>query len=291
MPGVLIKVKSITRNLTEAERRVAHYICQNPEKTALTSISELADVNEVSIASVSRLSKRLGYTNFKELKTDIGQELLPNNNISSIYQAITPEDNEEEIIEKVFRGNIKSLEDTLKIQERSDLIRAAQEIEKSPRVVCFGIGSSGQVAREAALRFSLVDTQAEAYCDSQEILIQALRMKKSEIALGFSHSGRTKITVEALRLASDNGAVTIGISNYLQSPLHRVSEIFLCTAFPENRVKAAALSSLLAQLCLIDALYLLIARYKNIYKKTESFNQFSEDLLRIREKENGKVSP
>jgi len=136
-----------------------------------------------------------------------------------------------------------------------------------------------------------VDTQAEAYSDSQEILIQALRMKKSEIALGFSHSGRTKITVEALRLASENGAVAIGISNYLQSPLHKVSEIFLCTAFPENRVKAAALSSLLAQLCLIDALYLLIARYKNIYKKTESFNQFSEDLLRIQEKENSKGSP
>jgi len=98
MPGVLIKVKSITRNLTEAERRVAHYICQNPEKTALTSISELADVNQVSIASVSRLSKRLGYSNFKEFKTEIVHELLPNSNISSIYQAITPEDNEEEII-------------------------------------------------------------------------------------------------------------------------------------------------------------------------------------------------
>ena len=80
--------------------------------------------------------------------------------------------------------------------------------------------------------------------------------------MGISTSGRLAMTVEALRLASQNGATTIGISNCLKSPLHKASDIFFCTSFPESRVLVAALSPVVAQLCLIDAIYLLVARQK-----------------------------
>jgi DNA-binding MurR/RpiR family transcriptional regulator len=72
------------------------------------------------------------------------------------------------------------------------------------------------------------------------------------------------------------------MSNYLKSPLHEKSSIFLCTSFPESRVEAAALSSLVAQLCLIDVLYLLVARYKAVsMKKAERLNAQVEEILRL----------
>ena len=105
--------------------------------------------------------------------------------------------------------------------------------------------------------------------------------KKNDAAVGISHSGRSAITVEALKIAGENGALTAGISNYLKSPLNKYSRYFFCTSFYENSVKVAAISSRIAQLCLIDALYLLAARYKNNVWDIENLNTLTEKLLRI----------
>jgi DNA-binding MurR/RpiR family transcriptional regulator len=86
-------------------------------------------------------------------------------------------------------------------------------------------------------------------------------VRAGDVVIGVSHSGRSSITVEGLTIARDRGALTIGISNYLRSPLRDASRYFFCTSFPETRVKVAALSSRTAQLCVLDALYLLCARH------------------------------
>ena len=67
---------------------------------------------------------------------------------------------------------------------------------------------------------------------------------------------------EGLRIAHEKGASTIGIANNPRSPLKDASTWFFCTSFPESRVKMAVLSSRLAQLCVLDALYLLATRHR-----------------------------
>ena len=280
MANVLIKIKSLYDSLSETQRRLADYILQNGDAVPFLSIHELAQVTGVSVASISRFARTIGYQSFKAFKTQLGKDAL--SSFNGMYEAITLRDNDERIIEKVFLGNIRSLEETLRILNRGDLIHAARILSRSRRTVFLGVGSSGNIARDAALRFSQLDIQAEAYTDSYQILVQVLRVKKNEIAFCISHSGRSATTVKALELASHSGATTIGMSNYLKSPLHERSDVFLCTSFPESRVKVAALSSRIAQMCLIDALYLLGARYKKIsLRKTERLNAYAEKTLRV----------
>jgi DNA-binding MurR/RpiR family transcriptional regulator len=182
----------------------------------------------------------------------------------------------------VFLGDIKSLEDTLKMLSFAELSTAAKAICGCRRLVLFGIGGSGYVAHDAALRFSYLDLQAEAYVDASQIILQTLRLGTGDVALGISHSGRSAITVEGLRLAREKGALAIGISNYLRSPLRDASEIFFGTSFPENRVKVAAISSRVAQLCILDALYLLVARHKEGLWDVERANALTERMLRLK---------
>ena len=280
MAGILVKIGALKKSLPEAERHVADYISKNPEKAGFQSISAMAELAGVSVASVSRLTKKLGLGNYKELRMSLAAEIIPEENLGAIYESIKPSDNAEQITEKVFAGNIKSLEDTFKIINHKDLKKAAEKFSKAKRLVFFGIGSSGHICKDAALRFGLLDIQAESYSDSQEVIVQSLRLNKSDVAVGISHSGRSQITVEALKIAKDSGAVSIGISNYLKSPLDKNSDIFLCTSFAENRVKVAALSSRIAQMCLLDALYLLTAKQKKMFKKAELMNNYVEELLR-----------
>lgn len=281
MAGVLVKIGALRGNLPEAERRVADYLSNKPEKAGFQSISDIAESTNISVASVSRLSKKLGYSNYKELRMDLGKEILPDENLGGMFESIKVSDNEEQITEKVFSGNIKSLKDTFKMLNPKSLKKAAEKISSARRLVFFGIGSSGHICKDAALRFALLDIQAESYSDSQEIIIQSLRLTKDDVAIGLSHSGRSQITVEALKMAKDSGAMTIGISNYLKSPLDSYADMFFCTSFAENRVKVAALSSRIAQMCLLDALYLLTARSRKVFKNVELMNRYSEGLLRF----------
>jgi DNA-binding MurR/RpiR family transcriptional regulator len=159
---------------------------------------------------------------------------------------------------------------------------AAKAICASRRLVFFGIGGSSHVCHDAALRFSYLDFQAESYADASQVFLQAMRVASTDVVVGISHSGRSSITVEGLRIARDNGALTIGVSNYPRSSLKEASAIFFCTSFPENRVKVAAISSKVAQQCILDALYLLVARHKEGLWDVDRVNSLTERMIRLR---------
>ena len=284
MANVLITIKSLYESFPDTQRQLADYIAQHPDDVPFLSVHELAQLAGVSVATISRFARTIGYDSYKEFKTDLGKDSqVASDAFNGIYQAISSSDRDDTVIEKVFRGNINSLNDTMKILDRRELVRAAEILSRADRVVFFGIGSSGHVAQDAALRFSHLDIQAEAYSDSYQILSRSFRMKKStEVAVGISHSGRSTVTVQSLQIARSNGTMTIGISNYRKSPLHEASRIFFCTSFSESRLNTAALSSQIAQMCLIDSLYLLVARHRNVsLAKIERLNNYVEQTLRL----------
>ncbi len=279
MAGLRTRIKSLYNSFSSAQQRVADHVLSQGQDIPFLSVHELAAATGVSVASVSRFARELGYARYKDFKTALGKDSL--SAVETVYESIAPDDTDQRIIEKVFAGNIRSLEETLGIVARRDVIRAAKALSSANRIVFFGIGSSGYIAGDAALRFSQLNLQATAYNDSYGIMNQSLGLAKGDVAVGISHSGRSNMTIYALERASSQGAITIGLSNYMKSPLEKVSRFFLCSSFPESHVKVAALSSRIAQMCLIDALYLLTARnMKAPLRKAEALNAAAEDILR-----------
>ena len=280
MARILLRIQSQYGTLPGAERCVADHIRGHPDTALHQSVHEVAKAAGVSAASVSRMARRLGCASFKEFKIQLACDSA--NSVSAIYEAISKDDSDAEIIRKVFGGNVRSLNQTLEMLDPADMVRAARAVARCRRVAFFGIGASGNTAQEGALRLAHLDVPAEACIDSYRIVNQAVRLTKGDVAVGVSHSGRSVVTVKALELARRGGATTVGISNYLKSPLHEASDIFLCTSFSESRVKAAALSSQIAQICLLDAMYVLVARYrKTRIGLPDVLNSHIESLLRL----------
>lgn len=278
MKSTLVTIASMRENLCEAEGRVADWILSNPEKAPFQSVHALAEAAGVSVASVSRLAKRTGCRNFRDFKIRIAHDV--SSPLSVIYEAIVAGDSKEEIVRKVFAGNMRGLEATLNILNVDDVLKAANLISKCNRVVFFGIASSGHIARDAALRFSMLGIRSYAFTDSVEALGRSMALTKGDIAVGISHSGRSNIPIHALRVATKNGAKTIAISNYPNSPIAKASDIFICTVFPESNVKAAALSSRVCQICVIDAIYLLVASSIKDLSCTTRINDLIEQEFR-----------
>ena len=139
------------------------------------------------------------------------------------------------------------------------------------------------MARDARVRFLHLSLNAICYDDVYIQLLSALSLKKGEVAIGISHSGKTKTTVDFLSLARKSGAATICITNYANSPITKFSDICLLTAFGESKVESAAISSRIAQLCVVDALYILIAtqKSKEITPHVRKVNEYVEKYLRV----------
>lgn len=280
MPGALPKIRSLAADLPAAERSIAERILADPERAARSSVRELASRGRVSVGSVSRFARTLGFPDFRSFRLELARETA--HPTTSLFEAIRPGDTDDEIARKVFLGNIRSLEDTLKLLPVDDLVAAATALSRAPRLVIFGIGGSGYVALDTALRFSYLDFNAEGYSDAAQILLHAMRLRPEDVAIGISHSGRTAMTVEGMRIAREKGASTIGIANNPRSPLKDASTWFFCTSFPESRVKMAVLSSRLAQLCVLDALYLLATRHREQLWDVAQVNTELDRMLRYK---------
>jgi len=272
-------VKALSASFPAAEKRVADYIVTHADQIPFLSVHAIAQAVGVNAASVSRMAHRAGFATLRELKVALARETVTP--ISAVHQAIDLNDSDSQVIRKIFGTNIQSLEDTLKALSLDDLAKAAKAIVKARGGFFFGEGISGCLAQDVALRLTHLGLSAEACADGYQMLVRAVQLTKGKVAIGISHSGRSTSTVHALECARKSGALTIGISNCLQSPLQEASSIFFCTATRDTSFEATALSAGVARMCLIDALYVLVAKHLPASGRIKQVNQAVENFCRI----------
>jgi DNA-binding MurR/RpiR family transcriptional regulator len=152
-----------------------------------------------------------------------------------------------------------------------ELGRAAKAISHARRVDFYGVGASGFVALDAQNKFLRINIESMAFIDPHLQAVSAALLTKQDIAVGISHSGSTKDIVDSLSLARSSGATVICITNYMRSPIVKISNIKLYTASRENTFRSGAIASRIAQLSVIDALFLvvLMSRYEKTVKCLE----------------------
>jgi len=276
MTGVELKLKALSNTFTDSEKRIAEFFEANIAEIPYMSVYEAAQKNNVSVPTITRLTKKIGYERYRDFKIDLVKD--SSKIINEVFDTVSAsaEGTDDDIINKVFLNSINSLEGTKQLLDYKNLIELADAILNAGKVVFFGIGSSGYVASDAALRLAHLDIQAEAYTEPIQMLLHSSRLDENCVAVGISHSGCTQFTVKALHIAKGNGAVTASISNYLNTPLTAESDYQLCTSFTENKVRTVALSSSIAQHCIIDSLYLLLAKYMLINQKLWEMNDIEE---------------
>jgi DNA-binding MurR/RpiR family transcriptional regulator len=110
-------------------------------------------------------------------------------------------------------------------------------------------------------------------------------MGKDDVAIGVSHSGTSRITIDAIRAAKKRGAFTVAITNHAGSALAREASLCLLTSLHERKVHVAALTSHVAQLTLIDCLYItLVARNERKFRRTAGLveEEVGEKLRELR---------
>ncbi|MGW2938286.1 MurR/RpiR family transcriptional regulator [Streptomyces sp. NPDC001156] len=245
-------------------RRVADAVLAQPRIVLDQTITELARTCQTSETSVVRFCRRIGFTGYAPLRIQMAAELA---NETARFGAaagygsdITPTDSLADAIAKISTAEIVGIQQTADSVDLALLERIVQRVAAARRVLTFGIAASNSSARDLVQKLLRIDIDALSFTDAHEALVPASLLGPQGVAIGFSHSGRTRETVAFLRAARESGAYTVAVTNAAMTPLEAQADATLRTAVRETRFRSGAMASRIAQLTIVDYLFVGVAR-------------------------------
>jgi DNA-binding MurR/RpiR family transcriptional regulator len=270
LPGCLVRIQNIYSSLRESEKKAADYIKNNYKDIIHLTITELAEKSGTSESTIVRLCKSLDYKGFQELKINLAQDTIQPSH--QIHEALEKDDDIYTIKQKVFHADIQALYDTLQVLNDQEFKKAVDLIASANKLEFYGIGGSGSVALDAQHKFLKIGFKSFAYVDSNLQAMSASLLQEGDVVVGISHSGASQSLIESLEIAKKTGASIIAITNYSKSPILKVSDVVLFTASKETAFKSDAMSSRIAELAIIDALFVAVA-FTNYDKSFEGIKK------------------
>jgi len=250
-------IRSHYPSLTPAEQRVADFILNDPGKVIYMSVTELAEKCDVGDGTVVRFAHDIGLSGYQELKLILSRDL--SNSFEYVLEDVSPEDSLEDIVRKITNRNLRAIADTTQLISIDSLNRAIEAIYKARRVEFYGVGASGFTALEAKYKFLRIGILCDALTDPHLQAMSASTLDSRDVAIGVSHSGATKDTVDSIKVAKNAGATTICITNFARSPITEFTDIVLLTASPEAPLASGAIRSIVSQLHVLDLLFTGVA--------------------------------
>jgi RpiR family transcriptional regulator, carbohydrate utilization regulator len=273
VPGSFVRLQGAYSTLRAAEQRVADFILKHPDELIYLTVTELAERTNTSESTVVRLCQKIGYKGYQEFKIVLARDLV--GPTTEIYAAIEPGDDLATIKNKVFQANAQALRDTLEVLDEVQLQHAVDTIAGARRLEIYGVGGSSPLALDAYHKFVKLGLAAVALSDGDLMAMSSSLLGDGDVALGISHTGASRDVTDALARAKRGGARTICITHRSSSPITKVSDVVLVTAAQQTAFRSDASSSRIAQLAVIDTLYVGVAN-KNHERSLEMIERTRE---------------
>lgn len=261
---VLVRMRAIYPELRPSEQRIADLFLSDPATTAGYSVAELAQRCSTSTTSVVRFCKRMGYEHVRELRNhvlrDVERETFDTAALPDVSGDIDRNDTLADIVAKVSLAETLSLADTAKVLDTGALRASVDAITAATRVDIFGVGASSIVGLDLQRKLTRIGRTALEWSDPHAAWTSAATLQPGNVAIAVSHSGATTDTIEFLMLARRSGATTIAITNHAGAPLAGQADIVLTTAARETGFRSGALGSRIAQLMVVDCIFIGVAQ-------------------------------
>lgn len=244
--------------LRKSERVVADYLRDHAGQRLDSSITELGRRLGVSEATISRVSRALGYEGYPDLKLSVAEGARPRGTFANIPVEIDVHDSLIQTSGKLLSLLMAGLEGTQRMLDAQRLEQAVEAMSHARRIIFVGVGGGAAICDEAAHLFMKAGFEAASYRDGYTQTIIAAKLTAEDVMVGISHTGTTHTVADAMRLARENGATTIAITSDAESEVAKAANVCLTTWSATQQVvplHGDFLEGRLSQLFLVDLLY------------------------------------
>ncbi|SES97013.1 transcriptional regulator, RpiR family [Natronincola peptidivorans] len=277
----ILKIREVYQELTPTEQKIANYVIEHGDQVSVLSAAELGELVKTSPPSIVRFARKLGYAGFQEMKLGLVKDAaLQHKQQDKIYEAVSIHDSTKEIIYKIGKENMKAIEETMSVVDETEMAKAIDAMTKANHINIYGVAASGLVGLDLQYKLMRINKKSSMYMDSHTQLASAIHMGKGDVAVGISHSGRTLETYKAIETAKKRGATIISITKYGKNPISDLADINLFTASVEKNLRTGAIASRIAQLSIVDILFVGIARnnFNEVSKYIQATREIVEDF-------------
>lgn len=261
MASIELRVRSIYDSLSNAEKKVADYFLNNLENVFNKPIAQLAVEAGVSKVAWVRFCKDIGFDGLKDLKKALFAQMREKTDeiVADPFSDIRDIANTKSLIESIKQSSVRAIQDTAEMLDPDSLEQVAKIILNADSVRIFGVGASGMVGEDLHSKLMRINKTSYFSADHHSQLTYAANMTPRDVAVLISMSGTTSEIVEILSLLKQNGTPSIALTKYSKTPLALNADTVLYISAPEITKRSGAMSSRLAQLMVIDAVFTAVA--------------------------------
>ncbi|HET8680318.1 MAG TPA: MurR/RpiR family transcriptional regulator [Micromonosporaceae bacterium] len=262
LSGLLVQINGLLPSLSPAEQRVGRLVMSNPGEAARRTITDLATAAHTSEATVIRFCRSVGMDGYPQLRIRLAAEAArrvepPDARV--VGGDIPPGADMAQIIATISFNDSRAVEETAEQLDPAVCDQVVEAIVAASRLDVYGAGASGFVASDFQQKLHRIGRTAFYWTDVHTALASAALLGRGDVAFGISHSGTTSDVLEILEVARAGGATTVALTNFPRSPITEVADFVLTTAARETTYRAGAMASRLAQLTVVDCLFVGVA--------------------------------
>lgn len=248
--------------LSETDRRVIEFVLASPDLVISSSATELARTIGVSQSSVVRSCQRIGYAGYQDVKLAVARDLARAQHDDARLaheEGIDSTTPAHQVLDRILRRSALALSDASATIDPENFARAVKHIVSAARLLVIGNGTSAAPAYDAAYRFSMMGINTSGPADTISQHMAAAQLSASDVCMVVSHTGVTRETLQTALAAKSAGSHVVAITSYRDSPLTQIADTTLVAGGPEHGFRLEAMSSRMAHLSVIDALFVATA--------------------------------
>ncbi len=258
---VLEVIKNNYDNIFSAEKKVADFVLQNPQKAVDSNVSELARESGVSDATVVRMCHHIGYTGYYQFRIKLAQDMG-----GKQYETRTPEHTGDEV-EKMFREYAEAM---LAIGRRIDadvMWNCVNLLKNCKQAHLLAVGNTCPLTQYMGFRLGRLGIKCTYNVAAEYFMNHVNLADPEDILIAISQSGTSRQVIQGLELGKEKGLKAIAITAFGQSPVANLADYVLLSAGKEEPFNYYKGYAHMNETAVIDALLNFVTNEELIKRK------------------------
>lgn len=247
------------KSLSKSEEVLAQYILNQKENIEKLSTKDLAKATYTSPSTVIRLSQKLGFSGWTELKEKYLEEIQYLNQHFSNIDSNFPFESHDTLMNvasKIGHLACESIEDTLSLLKNDELNKAVTLLDKSQIINVFGISNSLLMAYDFKHKMLRINRHVEIMNLPEEQAFVASNSSPNHCAILISYSGEVDETLKIAKILRKNKTPIIALTSIGENTLKNFADCaFSITSREKLYSKIATYSTNNSIHLILDILY------------------------------------
>lgn len=276
---VIENINSKFADMTPLQKKLGHFVIDNIDKVAFLSISELAQLNNVSDATVFKFTKLLGYDGYIDFTKSVQKSI--HNKLSTGNKPTL--DTELSFSEKIVAKEISNLTSFGKSLASVDLDKCVERLAFADYICVIGLMSASPMGHVYSHMLMQLFPDVTNISNLDVYAYSALnRLTDNSLALVLSFPRYPMVVEDLSKSMKKKNVFQIGITSSHESPVAKYADILVKTPLELSSIQTSMTTSL-------SFLNILIARLLDKYpdkftNKLQNHDKYFTDFYNLMHK-------